>query len=264
MLRFCIYYLTVSLHIFECILKLLLRGIEPTVTQVQGCDITTTLKGLLLEVLCHVHITPLSAFLGLRDFFYTSVYGRLSPFILGHKESGLNSEMNKTQDRLHIHFQDIGSLIRPQQPSFSAFSPFTRIIYLLFSVVNTFYSKNTLVKLTLFCYSRYVNSIPADSDTNPYYEETNTPASSMRGVMPQSLNGAQCGNLLFQCRPGVLMMVILSEWHCNLLAMASQCALHCNAKQKFLTYFHAKNLVDILLVDNVDFSHVKKLEGCKP
>ena len=68
---------------------------------------TTTLKGLLLEVLCHVHITPLSAFLGLRDFFYTSVYGRLLPFILGHKESGLDSEMNEVWLYLHrlcIHF----------------------------------------------------------------------------------------------------------------------------------------------------------------
>ena len=44
-------------------------------------------------------------------------------------------------------------------------------------------NRNTSVKLTLLCYSRYVNSIPADSDTNPYYEETNTSASSMRGLM---------------------------------------------------------------------------------
>ena len=39
------------------------------VARVKGGNITTTLKGLLLEVLCHVHITPLSTFLGLRDFF---------------------------------------------------------------------------------------------------------------------------------------------------------------------------------------------------
>ena len=92
---------------FTYTLNLLLRGIEPTVARVKGGDITTTLKGLLLEVLCHVHTTPLSAFLGLRDFFYTSVYGRLLPFILGHKESGLNSEMNEVWLYLHrlcIHF----------------------------------------------------------------------------------------------------------------------------------------------------------------
>ena len=73
----------------------------------KGGDITTTLKGLLLAVLFHVHTTSLGAFIGLRDFFYISVYRRLLPFILGHKESGLNSEMNEIWLYLHrlcIHF----------------------------------------------------------------------------------------------------------------------------------------------------------------
>ena len=54
---------------FKYTLNLLLRGIEPTVARVKGGDITTTLKGLLLGVLCHVHIISLSTFLRLRVFF---------------------------------------------------------------------------------------------------------------------------------------------------------------------------------------------------
>ena len=39
------------------------------VAQGKGGDTTTTLKGLLLAVLFHLHTTSLGAFLRLRDFF---------------------------------------------------------------------------------------------------------------------------------------------------------------------------------------------------
>ena len=62
-------YISTSTIYYIITLNLLLRGIEPTVVRGKGDDITTTLKGLLLAVLLHVHTTSLGAFLGLRVFF---------------------------------------------------------------------------------------------------------------------------------------------------------------------------------------------------